>query len=108
MGTTFKENVADIRNSKVVDVIKELQSFNLQVDTIDAFANPAEFLHEYGIALTQEIVQKYDAIILAVAHKQYQNLSQEYFKSIANENAVFIDIKGIYRNQLTDFTYWSL
>lgn len=108
MGATFKENVADIRNSKVVDMVKELQSFNLQVDIVDPFASKEEFAHEYGLALSEKPSGRYDAIILAVAHKEFANKSEEYFEQFANKNAVFIDLKGIYRNKITKFVYWSL
>ncbi len=108
MGGTFKENVADIRNSKVIDMVKELKSFNLNVDIIDPHASKEEFVHEYGLTLSENPTGLYDAIILAVAHKEYANKSESYFQQFANKNAIFIDLKGVYRNKISNFLYWSL
>jgi UDP-N-acetyl-D-glucosamine/UDP-N-acetyl-D-galactosamine dehydrogenase len=107
MGTTFKENVSDIRNSKVADIIKELESFGVKVDAVDPYADSDDMLHEYGIKLS-EISGKYDSIILAVNHKEYLNLPEEYFNNLSNSNGIFVDIKGVYRNKITKLTYWSL
>ncbi len=108
MGATFKENVQDIRNSKVVDVIKELEAFTVKVDTIDPHADSDEFKHEYGLSLSKEGNGKYDAIILAVNHKEYTGFDEAYFKTLVNDKAIFVDIKGIYKNKIKDLTYWSL
>ncbi|MCU0428959.1 MAG: nucleotide sugar dehydrogenase [Cytophagaceae bacterium] len=108
MGATFKENVEDIRNSKVVDIIRELKEYSLQVDVVDPYASPEEFEHEYGISMCKEASQGYDAIVLAVMHRDYQQLGQEYFSKLAGTNPIFVDIKGILRNKLSGFTYWSL
>lgn len=108
MGATFKENVEDIRNSKVADVITELKSFSVNVDTIDPHASSEEFRHEYGHTLIKEAGKDYDAIILAVNHKEYVGLSEDHFCSLVNKNAVFVDLKGVYRNKITKLTYWSL
>lgn len=108
MGVTFKENVSDIRNSKVVDVVKELNSFNIQVDTIDPHASAEEFEHEYGLPLAPEPKGKYQAIILAVSHKAYLNKDAVYFRNILTHDAVFIDIKGIYKDIVDFVPYWSL
>lgn len=108
MGATFKENVEDIRNSKVVDVIKELRSFSLTVDIIDPHASSEDFEHEYGISINQKTVGPYDAIIMAVPHKEYTSLDPSYFSKLMDQDSVFIDIKGMYRNQFKNLTYWSL
>ena len=108
MGATFKENVEDIRNSKVVDVIRELASFHVTVDTIDPHASAEEFEHEYQLKLQAQASGKYDAIVLAVNHNEYKNLSENYFESIATDKAVFVDLKGIYSNKINNLTYWSL
>jgi UDP-N-acetyl-D-galactosamine dehydrogenase len=108
MGATFKENVEDIRNSKVADVVNELTSFGVQVDIIDPHADSNELKHEYGFGLIKEPHTAYDAIILAVSHKEYSNRSESYFQSMAAQNAVFIDVKGIYRNKIKTLHYWSL
>ena len=108
MGTTFKENVSDIRNSKVADLIKELKGFSVQVDVMDPHADSEELQHEYGYGLTPEIGKGYQAIIVAVNHKEYANLEVSYFKNLAAENALIVDLKGIYRNKLAGLNYWSL
>ena len=109
MGATFKENVSDIRNSKVIDVVKELQSFQINVDIIDPHADSSEMEHAYGIGLTTTLRTDYDAIILAVNHSEYCKYNELYFKSLMkNQTGVFVDVKGIYRGQIQDLTYWSL
>jgi UDP-N-acetyl-D-galactosamine dehydrogenase len=108
MGATFKENVEDIRNSKVVDVIRELRSFSLTVDIIDPHASSEDFEHEYGISINQKTVGPYDAIIMAVPHKEYTSLDLSYFSKLMDQNSIFIDLKGMYRNQFKNLTYWSL
>ncbi|HVD97272.1 MAG TPA: nucleotide sugar dehydrogenase [Cytophagaceae bacterium] len=108
MGATFKENVEDIRNSKVVDIIRELKDFSLQVEVIDPHASAEEFKHEYGLELADQAGKDYDAIVLAVMHKEYHSLPTSFFTSITADKPVFIDIKGIYRNKLQGFNYWSL
>jgi UDP-N-acetyl-D-glucosamine/UDP-N-acetyl-D-galactosamine dehydrogenase len=108
MGATFKENVEDIRNSKVVDIIRELKEFSLQVDVIDPHASAEEFKHEYDLEMVEKASGNYDAIILAVMHKEYSTLGESYFSSLAAKDPIFIDIKGIFRNKLNGFTYWSL
>ena len=109
MGATFKENVSDIRNSKVIDVISELKSFQINVDVIDPQADSTEMEHEYGVSLTTSLRSDYDAIILAVNHREYMQLDEAYFKTLLKDGkGIFVDVKGIYRNQILDLTYWSL
>ena len=108
MGATFKEDVADIRNSKIVDIVEELRSFSVNVEVVDPNANSSEVEEEYGFGLAKEIGKDYDGIILAVAHKEYKSFTLEYFKSITNENAFIMDLKGLYRDSLSSFDYWSL
>jgi UDP-N-acetyl-D-glucosamine/UDP-N-acetyl-D-galactosamine dehydrogenase len=108
MGATFKENVSDIRNSKVADVIHELESFAVTVDVIDAYASSEEVHEEYGFSLVKEPKGPYDAIVLAVSHKEYANLPEEYFEKLSGKNGIVIDIKGIYRGKIKKLTYWSL
>jgi UDP-N-acetyl-D-glucosamine/UDP-N-acetyl-D-galactosamine dehydrogenase len=108
MGLTFKENVTDIRNSKVADLVHELKSFGLHVDVTDPKANNIETQKEYGFALTAVNGTKYDAIILAVPHKEYLELDEQYFSSIAAAQCLFIDIKGVFRKKITQLNYWSL
>ena len=107
MGATFKEDVADIRNSKVIDVINELKSFSLSVDVVDAYAEKAEMHEEYGVQLLDNVATDYDAVIVAVNHDKYMKLDEDYFKSITNDKAIIVDVKGIYRNKIKDLQYWS-
>jgi UDP-N-acetyl-D-galactosamine dehydrogenase len=110
MGVTFKENVSDIRNSRVVDIIRELNSYGLkQIDAIDPFADSQEVEHEYGFTLTNEPRGKYDAIIVAVNHRQYLNLPETYFQNLAAPNSIFVDVKGVFNKHKPEgLTYWSL
>lgn len=108
MGSTFKEDVADIRNSKVVDVIEELKTYSVNVDVVDAHAEKEEMKHEYGIDLKENIDKDYDAVIVAVNHNKYLNLDEAYFKSITGDDAILVDIKGIFRGKIKDIDYWSL
>ena len=107
-GATFKENVSDIRNSKVADVVKALKKYYLNVDVEDPFADSDELHHEYGFGLASEIKNDYDAVIIAVPHRSYHDLGDEYFTGITKTDALIADLKGIYRNKITNRNYWSL
>ena len=108
MGITFKENVSDIRNSKVVDMIHEFQDFGAIVDVIDPLASPEEVRKAYNISLLNRPTGLYDAIVVAVAHKDYLGLGENYFLSLANGKAVLGDVKGVYRHTVKQLEYWSL
>lgn len=108
LGATFKENVSDIRNSKVADVVKELQSFSVNVDVHDPYASSEELMHEYGFGLTEINGTDYDAVILAVSHEQFKKMDEDYLLSITKPHAVIYDLKGLYRNKIKNRTYWSL
>jgi len=108
MGCTFKENVSDIRNSKVADVVKELQGYNVTVHVTDTHADSAELQHEYGFGLEKEIANDYDAVIVAVNHNAYNEFDENYFLSIAKPNALLVDLKGIYKEKIKQLKYWSL
>ena len=109
MGITFKENVSDIRNSKVVDIYKELKSFGVNnIDVVDPYADAQEVKHEYGFEMVKEVSGKYDAIIVAVNHKQYLSLQEEWFQRFAADSCIIVDVKGVFRNRLNSFIYWSL
>jgi UDP-N-acetyl-D-galactosamine dehydrogenase len=108
MGATFKENVSDIRNSRVADLVKELKTYGMDVDVVDPYASSKECRHEYGFELAENIQNGYDAVIVAVSHIPYSGLDETYFKSICSENGILIDVKGIYRHKIKDLIYWSL
>lgn len=92
LGITFKENCPDIRNSRVVDVIREVQSFGATVDVYDPHADGQEVLHEYGFHLTKSLEKKYHAVILAVGHDDFKNLDWD---AICHTGAVVYDVKGM-------------
>ncbi|MEY4111284.1 MAG: hypothetical protein RLZZ46_1640 [Bacteroidota bacterium] len=108
MGATFKEDVSDIRNSKVADVIKELKSFSVNVHVVDPHADSAELEHEYGFSLEKNTGKNYDAVIVAVNHQEYKSLDENYFAGILNKDAILVDIKGMYRGKIKSLNYWSL
>ena len=109
MGATFKEDVSDIRNTKVIDIVTELKSYQMAVDIVDPFASSEEMEREYGISLLKQPLNNYDAIIVAVNHEEYLTLHEDYFKSLFKDGkGVFIDVKGIYQSKIKDLEYWSL
>ena len=107
-GATFKENVSDIRNSKVADVVKALKSYYVNVDVEDPYADSAELKHEYGFELCPRLASDYDAVIVTVPHKDYLDLGEDYFAGITKPHAMIADLKGIYRNKISNRIYWSL
>ena len=114
MGLTFKENVPDLRNSKVADVIKELKALGVDVCVTDPEASPEEAKNEYDIDLGQfGEVKDMDAVILAVGHDQYKVLSKDALKKLynrSNKKPLLLDIKGIFdRSDIkSEFDYWRL
>ena len=108
MGATFKEDVSDIRNSRVADVISEFKSYGVNVEVVDPYASSKDLKHEYGFELVEKPSGKYDAIVVAVNHKPYIEFNETYFKSLAADKAILVDVKGIYRNKIKELTYWSL
>jgi len=98
LGITFKEDCPDIRNSKVADVVRELQSFNTKVDVYDPHASDEEVQHEYGFSLVADLEKKYHAIILAVAHKEFLQLDLTTLKY--NRDSVIYDVKGILKKEI--------
>lgn len=109
LGATFKENVSDIRNSKVVDVINELKSYSIHVDVADAYAESEEVKHEYGFDLVDKPGDNYDAILVAVNHKPYLAYTEADFKDMLKDGkGILADLKGVFRGKINDLTYWSL
>ncbi len=99
LGITFKENCPDIRNSRVVDIYRELTDFGMEVDVYDPWANKAEVKKEHGIDLVSELATTYDAIVLTVAHQEFLNLP---FVSLKAENGIIFDIKSVLDRALVD------
>ena len=99
LGITFKENCPDIRNSRVVDIYRELSDFGMEVDVYDPWANKAEVKKEHGIDLVSELGSTYDAIVLTVAHQEFLNLP---YASLKAENGIIFDIKSVLDRTLVD------
>ena len=108
LGITFKEDVADIRNSKVAALVHELQDFSINVHVADPHASPNEVAHEYKLTLVDKISDDYDAVVVAVAHHQYKQYDTAFFKSITRENAILMDLKALYDNVDSGIHYWRL
>ncbi len=100
LGFTFKENCPDCRNTKVADIVKALNEYNLNIDIYDPWASPAIAKHEYDIDITNDVpTSKYDAIILAVSHKEFAELD---VKAFGNEKHVIFDVKGFLDKEMVD------
>ena len=108
LGITFKENVSDIRNSKVAALVHELQEFFINVHVADPYASPNEVAHEYKLTLVDKISNNYDAVIVAVAHQEYQAYDSAFFQSIMAERAILMDLKALYQDLDPSIQYWRL
>jgi UDP-N-acetyl-D-galactosamine dehydrogenase len=112
LGLTFKENCGDLRNSKVIDIIHELKSYGVEVHVADAQADAAEALHEYGVELKSwSDLPRADAIVVAVAHNEYVDLSIDALASKVIDGGAFIDVKAVYDEQAllaAGFKLWRL
>ena len=103
MGLAFKENCPDVRNTKVVDVYRELLEYNCQVDIYDPWINSEEALHEYGVQILPELSgQKYEGIVLAVAHQQFKEMGVEKIRSFGQSKNVLYDLKYIFSADQSD------
>jgi len=103
MGLTFKENCPDLRNTKVVDIISELQDYGVQVDCYDPWINSAEAEHEYGITpIAAPKAGEYDAVIMAVAHKQFAEMGVEQIRALGKPAHVLYDLKYILPADVSD------
>ena len=110
MGTTFKENVSDIRNSKVVDMARELMDFSVHIHLTDPHASPNELAQEYKMTLVDKISDDYDAVIVAVAHEEYRQMKTEQFLEMMGPDPILFDLKALYDYPPADsqLTYWRL
>jgi len=103
MGLSFKENCPDLRNTRVVDLIEDFESFNCNVDVYDPWVDKEEAVHEYGIRpIDKPVDGKYDAIILAVAHNEFKELSVKQIKAFGKDNHVLYDIKYLLKADEVD------
>lgn len=111
MGITFKENCNDIRNSKVVDILDELVKLGINLTVYDSHADRIEVESEYGISLTDDYHGKYDAILFAVAHDEFKDMSLKEMKELSTNKLILIDLKSIFNFKIdgwSDVSYWSL
>jgi UDP-N-acetyl-D-galactosamine dehydrogenase len=108
LGITFKENVSDIRNSKVAALVHELQDYSINVHVVDPHASPNEIAHEYKLTLVDKISDGYDAVVVAVAHDEFRKYDSQFIRSISSGNPILMDLKGIYQNLDEDITCWRL
>jgi UDP-N-acetyl-D-galactosamine dehydrogenase len=97
LGLTFKENCPDIRNTRVVDIIDHLRSYNVEVDVYDPWINTAEALHEYGLNCLSELPagDRYSAIIIAVGHREFVGMGSDGVRALGEPGAVIYDVKGV-------------
>ena len=103
LGITFKENCPDIRNSKVVDVVRELQKQGAQVDIYDPWASSSECAHEYGLRTIRTLKPgRYDAAVIAVAHRQFRELGARWVRRLCRRKHVVYDIKHVFPADAVD------
>ena len=96
LGLTFKENCPDIRNTRAIDIVRELQGYHAQVDVYDPWANDEEMQNEYGVTpITTLQPGSYDAVILAVAHRQFQDMGTARIRALGKSSHVLFDVKGL-------------
>lgn len=109
LGLTFKENVPDLRNSRVPDIIHELRQFGIEPLVHDPYADPAEAKHEYDIVVSNiSEMTNMDAVILAVAHSEYIDKRRGFIEGMISDNGILIDVKSAYNNEDLVIKYWSL
>jgi len=108
MGVTIKENVSDIRNSRISDIVSELITLGIQPEVYDPHASSQTVMKEMGFPLVDVPGREYDAIIVAVAHDEFKDLQEDYFISLSSHAAILVDVKGLYRGRIKRMGYWSL
>ncbi|QLJ07992.1 Vi polysaccharide biosynthesis UDP-N-acetylglucosamine C-6 dehydrogenase TviB [Pseudoalteromonas sp. A41-2] len=103
LGFTFKGDCPDVRNTKIIDIVKELQDFNMSVDVYDGWANPAEVKHEYGVELITTLEKgKYDGVVLAVDHSELKEMGEANLRALGKENHVLYDVKHVLKPHEAD------
>jgi UDP-N-acetyl-D-glucosamine/UDP-N-acetyl-D-galactosamine dehydrogenase len=110
LGITFKEDVSDIRNSKVADLVRELEGYSINVNIYDPHADAEEIAHEYQLTMSPEIGDDYDAVLVAVAHQDFKNTSINDYLTLMNGAPILFDLKGMYDKEefSKSLTYWRL
>ncbi len=102
LGLAFKENTPDLRNTKVIDLVRELEEFGARVTVHDPWVNPDEARAEYGLDLAGEPGGDHDAVVLAVAHREFRKLSEQEIRALGRPGAVIYDIKSVWPRELVD------
>ncbi|MDC0420427.1 Vi polysaccharide biosynthesis UDP-N-acetylglucosamine C-6 dehydrogenase TviB [Gammaproteobacteria bacterium] len=103
LGLTFKENCPDLRNTRVIDVVRELQDYEIQVDVHDPWVNGDQAQHEFGLDLVQKpLDHTYDGIILAVAHDEFKEMGAKAIRKLGKDNHVLYDLKNVFDLQESD------
>jgi UDP-N-acetyl-D-glucosamine/UDP-N-acetyl-D-galactosamine dehydrogenase len=103
LGLAFKENCPDLRNTRVVDIVAEFKDYGITCDVHDPWVNPAEARHEYGLEVIGEPLQAaYDAVILAVAHRQFRDLGVKLIRGFGKPDAVLYDVKQVFPKDQVD------
>ena len=102
LGLSFKENCPDLRNTKVVDLIRSLERYGMELDVVDPWVDPEEAQREYGLSMMAAIPAhgRYGAVVLAVAHRQFAVLAAEQWQKLLTPGGVLLDLKGIVPRQL--------
>ncbi|GAB6076449.1 nucleotide sugar dehydrogenase [Desulfurobacterium crinifex] len=111
LGFTFKENIRDVRNTRVIDIYRELESYGVKPHVYDPHAIPEEVKEEYGIELLKspEEMAPYDAVVVAVKHEEFRKLTPEFFEKISVSKPIVMDVKGIYnREEFKEVVLWRL
>ena len=97
LGFTFKGDCPDVRNTKIIDIVKELKDFNMSVDVYDGWAGPAEVEHEYGLSLIDSLIEnQYDGIVLAVDHSEFKNMGPQSIRNLGKDKHVLYDVKHLF------------
>jgi UDP-N-acetyl-D-galactosamine dehydrogenase len=103
LGLSFKENCPDVRNTKIIDIVHELQEYNIDVDVYDPWVDKAEAEREYNVTpITKPVVNNYDGIILAVAHNEFVDMGAEYIRNFGKAEHVLYDLKYVFTREDTD------
>ena len=108
LGLTFKENVSDIRNSKVIDLVRELVQYSINVHTFDPLVSPDDGTKGSKMTVSEKIGNGYDAVVVAVAHDEFKKYDLAFFKSIMKNDPILVDLKGLYDFDKSEILYWRL
>ena len=103
MGLAFKEDCPDIRNTRIIDLIEDFNNLNCSVSVYDPWVNKNQAIHEYGIEIIDKPIEgSYDAIILAVAHSEFKDMSMDKIKALGKKNSIVYDIKYLFKAKEVD------